>query len=783
VGVSELSRNKKTKRATANRKKKNILSYNNEILGIIYFFFGLLVLFGMYFKGSIGVFGEFFRWLFLGIMGTPAFLLPPLIMLYGISRIFKKDDTTFLLRLIYGFVLLVLLSAFIHTALYNPDDYEGMSFFKCIKEFGRRGVELKGGGILGGLISTPFMLLLKTVGTIIVLLALSIIDIIYLTNISLANFIVNLKSMFKKSYKRTFVVIKGGLDEKKKKKIEAAKIDGKEAKRNEKIPEIVNQENDIKEEIIENDTEEFEIEDVKLGINEAKNDGKAADNDISEICDIETEKLSQPQEQENEKKFVYKYPPFELLSSTERNSVDVDKIKNSAIEGARKLEETLKSFQVEAKILKISPGPTITRYELRPSPGVKVRNIVNLADDIALNLASSGVRIEAPIPGKDAIGIEVANKNVVTVYLKDVIESEEFVKHPSKIAFALGKDISGENIIANIAAMPHLLIAGATGSGKSVCINSLIISLLYKSSPEDVKLLMIDPKVVELGIYNGIPHLLVPVVTDPRKASGALNWAVQEMMNRYKLFAEKGVRDLKGYNSAIEEDEECKKLPQIVIIIDELADLMMVAPKEVEDAICRLAQMARAAGIHLVIATQRPSVDVITGVIKANIPSRIAFAVSSSYDSKTILDMTGAETLLGKGDMLYYPVGKSKPVRVQGAFVTDSDVARVVDFVKSQWSAQYDDDIIEHINKEDEPVESSPGDNDELLPKAIELVVETGQASVSFIQRKLGVGYARAGRIIDQMEKRGIIGRAEGSKPRQVLMTKLQWQEMQMKEE
>lgn len=462
---------------------------------------------------------------------------------------------------------------------------------------------------------------------------------------------------------------------------------------------------------------------------------------------------------------------------------NAENYRNSALKGAKKLEETLKSFGVDAKVVNVSVGPAVTRYELQPSPGVKVSKIVSLSDDISLNLAASGVRIEAPIPGKAAVGIEVPNKEVVPVFLKDVLDSKEFKEYNSKLAFALGKDISGQNVVADIAKMPHLLVAGATGSGKSVCINSLIISLLFKASPNEVKLLMVDPKVVELGIYNGIPHLLIPVVTDPKKAAGALNWAVQEMVNRYKLFADRGVRDIKGYNALLAKNGETEILPHIVIIIDELADLMMVAPNDVEDAICRLAQMARAAGMHLVIATQRPSVDVITGVIKANIPSRIAFAVSSQVDSRTIIDMAGAEKLLGKGDMLFYPVGASKPIRVKGAFVSDGEVERVVEYIKSQGNAEYNESIIDEINSEKENKNSDPGDNDELLPQAIELVVDAGQASVSLIQRKFKVGYARAARIIDQMEARGIVGPFEGSKPRQVLITKQQLHEMNMKSE
>ena len=399
-------------------------------------------------------------------------------------------------------------------------------------------------------------------------------------------------------------------------------------------------------------------------------------------------------------------------------------------------------------------------------------------------LQTETIRIEAPIPGKHTVGIEVPNKEKNMVPLRDIIESDEFINNKSKLAFALGKDVAGEIVVTDIAKMPHTLIAGATGSGKSVCINTLITSIIYKAKPSEVKLLMIDPKVVELSVYNGIPHLLIPVVTDPKKAAGALAWAVQEMVKRYSLFAEKKVRDMKGYN-ALAEKEGNPKLPQIVIIIDELADLMMVAAKDVEDAICRLAQMARAAGMHLVIATQRPSVDVITGIIKANIPSRIAFSVSSQVDSRTILDSAGAEKLLGKGDMLFYPSGAPKPVRIQGAFISDKEVENIVKFLKKDGETQYDEDIIESIEKSGEPEKAAVEDEEEddtdpLLDEAIDLVVETGQASTSFIQRRFKVGYARAGRIIDQMEQRGIISGYQGSKPREVLMSKERWQELKM---
>ena len=481
----------------------------------------------------------------------------------------------------------------------------------------------------------------------------------------------------------------------------------------------------------------------------------------------------------------YEYPPVELLSKGSKKAIKGGA--KALTDVATRLQKTLYSFGVQAKVENVSVGPAITRYELKPAEGVRVSKIANLADDIALNLAAETIRIEAPIPGKQAVGIEVPNAEKETVHFRDVVESDEFQDAKSKLSIALGKDVSGNMAIGDIAKMPHALIAGATGSGKSVCINTIITSIIYKAKPSEVKFVMVDPKVVELSVYNGIPHLLIPVVTDPKKAAGALAWAVQEMDNRYNVFAQKGVRDLKGYNALAEKEEGMGKLPQIVIIIDELADLMMVAAKEVEDSICRLAQKARAAGMHLIIATQRPSVDVITGIIKANIPSRIAFAVSSQVDSRTILDQIGAEKLLGKGDMLFYPSGSPKPSRVQGAFVSDDEVEKIVSFVKSNGEATYNEDILESIensNKTDKELAAETGDPDDdtdpFLMEAIDVVVETGQASTSFIQRRFKVGYARAGRIIDQMEERGVISGYQGSKPRQVLMTMERWQELKM---
>lgn len=505
------------------------------------------------------------------------------------------------------------------------------------------------------------------------------------------------------------------------------------------------------------------------------------DNQVA--LNIDSDQVQEPTYYENgEYEYIenYIFPSVDMLKANKKGKKTTKEA--DLMNNARKLVDTLDSFGVKAKILQVSKGPTITRYELQPMAGVKVSKIVNLADDIALNLAAQGVRIEAPIPGKAAIGIEVPNTDVDMVSMREVIDCDEFKNHPSKLAVALGKDISGSPIIIDLAKMPHLLIAGATGSGKSVCINSIITSIMYKANPNEVKLLLIDPKVVELKVYDGIPHLDTPVVTKAKKAAGALSWAVTEMMKRYDMFSEAKVRDIKGYN-AVAAEKGFKPMPQVVIIIDELADLMMVAPNEVEDSICRLAQLARAAGMHLVIATQRPSVNVITGIIKANIPSRIAFAVSSQVDSRTILDMAGAEKLLGRGDMLYHPVGSSKPKRIQGAFVSDAEVEKLVTFVKTNASAHYNHDIDEHIAKHEQTEReksevNDPGDNDELLPKAIDIIMELGQASTSMIQRKLSVGYARAGRIMDQMEERGIVGPSEGSKPRQILITKDQYLEM-----
>ena len=484
-------------------------------------------------------------------------------------------------------------------------------------------------------------------------------------------------------------------------------------------------------------------------------------------------------------KNAYCFPPIDLL----RRPIGINADGTEEMrENSARLNETLASFRIDAHIINVTRGPSVTRYEVELDKGVRLSKLTSCADDIALSLGASGVRIAA-VPGKISIvGIEVPNRTVTTVSLREVIDSPEFARAKGKSSFSVGKDIGGNCIVGNIAKMPHLLIAGTTGSGKSVCMNSIIISLLYKAGPEDVKLIMVDPKMVELGIYNGIPHLLIPVVTDPKKAAGSLQWAVTEMLRRYKLMSDAGVRDLESYNSIMESEEDGQKLPQVIVIIDELADLMLVAAKEVEDSICRIAQMGRASGMHLIIATQRPSADVITGLMKANIPSRIAFSVASAMESRIILDTQGAEKLVGKGDMLYAPIGCGKPLRVQGCFVTDSEVEAVAGYVKDHYVADYNQQVLEEIEKKAQQTgkngkgsapEAEPNDEelegDEMLPAAVDVILETGQASVSMLQRRLKLGYARAARIVDEMEEKGIVGPFQGSKPRAILITKEEW--------
>lgn len=551
-------------------------------------------------------------------------------------------------------------------------------------------------------------------------------------------------------------------------------------------------ENEEVEELFTNSNNQEETQ-IPVSSKEYSNNSNSSNNSIMASKDIaekkdsakttQVEPITEAVSEPTEEPYVYEFPPLELLSRPKKTAKGASD--SELKETAMKLQQTLQSFGVGVTITNVSCGPAVTRYELQPEQGVKVSKITNLADDIKLNLAAADIRIEAPIPGKAAVGIEVPNKENTAVMFRELIEGKEFKEHKSNLAFAVGKDIGGQIVVTDIAKMPHLLIAGATGSGKSVCINTLIMSILYKAHPDDVKLIMVDPKVVELSVYNGIPHLLIPVVTDPKKASAALNWAVMEMTDRYNRFAELGVRDIKGYNDKVEkvkdyEDEKFRKMPQIVIIVDELADLMMVAPGEVEDAICRLAQMARAAGIHLIIATQRPSVNVITGLIKANVPSRIAFSVSSAIDSRTIIDGSGAEKLLGKGDMLFFPAGYPKPVRIQGAFVSDKEVSEVVEFLSSRQSKpSYNEEITSKIASapSSEGSAAQTNDRDDYFVEAGKFIIEKDKASIGMLQRVYKIGFNRAARIMDQLYEAGVVGPEEGTKPRKVLMSEEQFEQ------
>ncbi len=758
-------------RKIKNKKPDNTLQ--KELTGVVIVFLSIFLIYGVFRRGVLGTWGNGIINFFFGMLGCVAYIFPFFLLIFGIQFITKgakKRKKFFRFSIVLMFCI-SFLSFLIHEKeLYLSD----LSFFELLKHLYRMGameVGPTGGGAISILVA-PFINFFGLVGTYIIFICVAIVSFLILTEIHPADILLWIKTRIED------MKIEDD-DEPEKPKKEKRKLFGRKEK--EELP------NEIPIEKFDLDNQ-MQIEDIK----EEKEPDNAIDNENKiDSKPIENKVEANKQEADNgaiptlnidanePETSNYILPPLDILQKPKGSGGD--KYKKEYTANAKKLEETLESFGVSAKVINVSRGPAVTRYEIAPNTGVKVSKIVGLTDDIALNLAAPSIRMEAPIPGKAAVGIEIPNTSVDAVFLREVLDTPDFKDHASKIAFGLGKDTAGKTMIADIAKMPHVLIAGATGSGKSVCINTIITSLLYRAKPSEVKLIMIDPKVVELGVYNGIPHLLIPVVTDPKKAAGALNWAVQEMVNRYNLFAQKGVRDMKGYNEAVKAAGEEGTMPHIVIIVDELADLMMVAPNDVEDAICRLAQMARAAGMHLVIATQRPSVDVITGLIKANVPSRIAFAVSSQVDSRTILDMAGAEKLLGKGDMLFFPMGASKPTRVQGAFVTDKEVEQIVEFIKSNNEVKYDEDVLEKIQNAGPNVkeDTDPGDNDPLLNEVITAVVEIGQASTSLIQRRFKVGYARAARIIDQMEERGIISGFDGTKPRQVLITKENWEEMQ----
>lgn len=786
--------------------RKEAVQGRRQLLSVIWFAVAVFLLCVVFIPGQ-NVWLAIHNFIF-GVFGVTAYFYPFLLGFVAVLFAMDKIGGSMNAKVIESGILVILVGAAVDIFSKHND---ALTFWQHLTAAYKSGSHLKSGGFLGALVGHPLYLAFGKTGAAITAILLIFVFLMIITGTTLMSLfrtmarpVKSISEQAENAYQarlereseeaqsgKQLKVIKGfnvdipvddipekrnipktSLDEKQRKVVSAYYGETPESEPEKPaVPEPEEKADDIKPEI-------------ETALKAAKNEAEAEKRDIPPEKAAEPTKpaeFSVPEKDAEPKTEGYSYPPLSLLNKSK--ATDTAALSAELDHTAEHLVETLKSFGVETRIVDISRGPTVTRYELQPCAGVKISKITNLADDIALNLATAGVRIEAPIPNKAAVGIEVPNKASAVVGVRGILESPAFINAKSKLTVALGRDIGGNVVVTDIAKMPHGLIAGATGSGKSVCINSIIISLLYKATPDEVKLLMIDPKVVELGIYNGIPHLLVPVVTDPRKAAGALGWSVTEMERRYKMFADRGVRDLAGYNKFVENlgDPEVQKMPHIVIIIDELADLMMTAPNEVEDSINRIAAKARAAGMHLIIATQRPSVDVVTGVIKANIPTRIAFAVSSQIDSRTILDSAGAEKLLGRGDMLFSPVGSTKPNRIQGCFVSDEEVEAVVDYIKSDHTVDYDDDVMVEIERqaaiEKKQKTGLPEDGpegDPMLDEAIRVVVENGMASTSLLQRKLKLGYARAARIVDEMEQRGVVGPYEGSKPRKVLISKEQ---------
>lgn len=866
-----------TKRGNTKRKKKditNLVTVDDSIRdeAVLLCILGVSILIYLALFGILGSFGKVLQGFFFGVFGIVSYIVPVVIFFSAAFYISNRGKSVAYIKVIFAFVLLLILMS-LSELMFDKD----FSAVKITEYYTHCSEAHKGGGIIGGIISSVLTKTIGTPGTYIVLIILSIVAIVLITERSFFSGVKHGSETIYNSSKDYSIKYKDRRDEKRRIREEhnRQRLIEKEKLRkdkvvsgvmlNTKLTPPVEDADDIHE--IKGDGSISDVDVTKWSrndINEAENLEAVTPNiNIRTIHNIEIDdekefKISKPfisdvtdddeiisysdnndsnvyedsyanttlngkinitgenivghgeikeKEKQTEyedsfiksenlkpikkpvrKKSVYKFPPITLLKSVAKN-VNTESVAKLR-ETAAKLQTTLKTFGVNVTITDIAQGPSVTRYEMQPEVGTKVSKITNLQDDIKLNMAARDIRIEAPIPGKAAVGIEIPNKEVSMVSFRELIDSKEFKEANSKISFAVGKDLSGSTVVADIGKMPHLLIAGSTGSGKSVCINTLIMSIIYKATPDEVKLIMVDPKVVELSVYNGIPHLMIPVVTDPKKAAAALNWGVAEMTDRYNKFAEFGVRDLKGYNKKLEqvmanvnEAERPKKLPQIVIIVDELADLMMVASNEVEASICRLAQLARAAGIHLVIATQRPSVDVITGLIKANMPSRIAFAVSSGVDSRTILDMNGAERLLGKGDMLFYPQGYTKPSRVQGAFISDEEISEIVDFLKANCGeGYYDEDVLAKVNSQaldsngtkqglGGNSQDNDSDKDQYFIEAARLVIEQDKASIGYFQRRFKIGFNRAARIMDQLFEAGIVSQEEGTKPRKVLMS------------
>ena len=762
--------NKKNNTKVNRKKRYSEIGSGQEIMGLFLIVIGIVFFICLY-SQRMGIVGSLIYKLFSVLSGSANFLLPLLLIFWGI--LFNIQATKIHMSRYISFSLVILLCILVF--LDGSKEMDMTLIERIIKSTEYMDIT-RSGGIIGAIFGFFSYKLLGSLGTYIILSLVIIASIYFMIRPNIEHIIMAFEDLgeyfeykklareekrFEKKLKLEEKEKKKELKESKKKEIK--KVEEKELDNSEDLSESLV----IKDYSEDSIPENKDFEDVAYTDNiEFTNDATIeTQDDEEEVIDTIKDDIEHKKEEE----FIYTYPDTALL---DRIPSKGNFSKDEVLEKGKIIENTMKNFGIDSKVVAINRGPVITSYELKPAPGIKLSRIVGLSDNIAMALASSDLRIEAPIPGKTVVGIEVPNKDKDSVALKELIESQEFKNSKSDIPLTLGKDVEGNILISGMEDMPHLLIAGATGSGKSVCINSIITSVIYKSSPKDVKLMLIDPKVVELSVYNGIPHLLIDVVTNPKKAAFALNWAVDEMEKRYEAFAENHVRDLKGYNKKMmAEGKEAEKLPKILIIVDELADLMMVASKEIEEYIARLAQKARAAGMHLILATQRPSVDVITGTIKANVPSRIAFAVASSVDSRTILDMGGAEKLLGKGDMLFYPSKYPKPKRIQGAFISDGEVERLVDFVKS--NNEIKNTVESKIEQaiEDKKV-NIDNEKDPLFKEAVELVVNDEQASISYIQRKLKVGYSRAGRIVDQMEEMGIIGPHEGSKPRKLLKTK-----------